>query len=296
MTEVSVIIPSFRSKKTIGYCLKALENQSLSKDLYEVVVVDSSDDGTEKFIKNSFPLVKIIHLTKKTLPGEARNIGVKESVGKYIAFIDSDCICDHGLLKGMIEGLQTHDTIGIGAAVQNGTPGSIWGWVEYLINFKDFTPKVPLQLTGHVPSCSLCLSRENFKRYGPFPNDFFPGEDRVFSWKVLQAGKQFLFDPKLRVTHLNRTSFKKVIQHQVRYGKAFAITRNQYPLPGRIFVILPLFSLLGPLARWILVLIRFRWDPKLLSISLLLSPLIWVALTFWTIGFWKELREIEIKQ
>jgi len=296
MLELSVIIPSYRAKETIGLCLNALLAQSLEPTSYEIIIVDSSDDGTDEVVQRFFPWVRMIHLPRRTLPGEARNIGVKESVGKYIAFIDSDCISDPGLLKGMIEGLQTHDCIGIGAAVQNGTPGSLWGWVEYLINFKDFTPKVPLHATDHVPSCSLCLSRENFKRYGPFPNDYFPGEDRVFSWKVLQAGKQFLFDPKLRVTHLNRTSFKTVIQHQVRYGKAFAITRNQYPLPGRIFVILPLFSLLGPLARWVLVLIRFRWDPKLLSISLLLSPLIWVALTFWTIGFWKKLREIEIKQ
>jgi len=294
--ELSVIVPSFLSKETIGSCLEALINQSLDKRLYEIIVVDSSDDGTEKFIKENFSMVKLIHLANKIFPGEARNIGVQESIGKYIAFIDSDCISDHDLLEGMIKGLQTHDTIGIGAAVQNGTPGSIWGWVEYLINFKDFTPKVPLHPTDHVPSCSLCISRENFKRYGPFPNDFFPGEDRVFSWKVLQAGKQFLFDPKLRVTHLNRTSFRTVIQHQARYGKAFATTRSQYPLPGRIFVILPLFSLFGPLARWVLVLTKFRWNPKLLSISLLLSPLIWVALTFWAMGFWKELQEIEMKR
>jgi GT2 family glycosyltransferase len=165
--------------------------------------------------------------------------------------------------------------------------------LEYILSFKEFTPRSPLRLTRHIPSCNLCLRREIFERYGPFPVDFFPGEDAVFNWRIAQAGERLLFDPALQVTHLNRTGFKRVFLHQYRYGRAFAITRSRFPMPGRIFVIFPLLSLFLPLVRWGSVLAKLRWDLRLLGMALLLTPWLWVALTVWAVGFWRQLQEEE---
>jgi len=292
MVELSVIIPSYRARETIAQCLQAVMDQSLSQGLYEVIVVDSSDDGTDEMIKTSFPEVRLIHLSEKALPGEARNIGIRGSVGRLIAFIDTDCIAGHNLLEGMVESLKVHELAGVGGAIANGNPKSLSGWVEYLINFNNFTPEKPLHFPSHIPTCNLCLRREIFERFGPFPEDHFPGEDRVFNWRVKKGKERLLFDPSLFVRHLNRTGFKKVFQHQLKYGQAFAITRSRFPLPGRFFVVFPLFSFFIPFARWGLILFKFRWNPRLLGMTILLAPFIWVALMVWTHGFWSQLREL----
>ena len=58
---------------------------------YDVIIVDDSNDNTPNIIKKyvSDKLKLIIPKVRKGR-SEARNIGIKASRGKYIAFLDSD--------------------------------------------------------------------------------------------------------------------------------------------------------------------------------------------------------------
>lgn len=50
---VSVVIPAYNAERTILSALRALENQTLDKGLYEVIVVDDgSNDGTRKIVED----------------------------------------------------------------------------------------------------------------------------------------------------------------------------------------------------------------------------------------------------
>lgn len=89
--DISVIIPVYNSERYLRKCFDSVVNQSFSN--FEVIVVDDgSDDGSLGIIKeyedkyNNFRLVSI----SKSGVSEARNIGIKESRGKYLSFIDSD--------------------------------------------------------------------------------------------------------------------------------------------------------------------------------------------------------------
>lgn len=87
---VSVIVLTFNSAKYVGRCLKYL---SLQKEKnFEVILVDAgSIDNTLKIIKSYAPGLNIkILFAPNTNMGQARNIGIKKSVGKYICFCDSD--------------------------------------------------------------------------------------------------------------------------------------------------------------------------------------------------------------
>lgn len=74
--SVSIVLPSYNSKQTINQCLNSILNQSY-QGINEVIIVDSSDDGTDDLIRQLFPSLKLIHLSKKTFPGAALNIGVR---------------------------------------------------------------------------------------------------------------------------------------------------------------------------------------------------------------------------
>ena len=92
--KISVIIPLFNAEKYIRECLVSVL-ASTFKD-YEVLVVDDcSTDNSVAEVKKLFPhfdgRLKIFSTEKNSGgPGIPRNIGIKNSSGKYISFIDND--------------------------------------------------------------------------------------------------------------------------------------------------------------------------------------------------------------
>jgi len=87
MPFFSVIIPTFNRRALLTYALDSVRRQTFTD--YEVIVVDdgSTDDTLEGL--STFPDVKVLR-QKNRGPGVARNLGVRESCGQYIAFLDSD--------------------------------------------------------------------------------------------------------------------------------------------------------------------------------------------------------------
>tara|TARA_B100001059_G_C17822621_1_gene579266 strand:+ start:1670 stop:2563 length:894 start_codon:yes stop_codon:yes gene_type:complete len=89
----SIIMPNYNSSKTISKTLESIKKQSF--DNYELIIVDDCSTDNSKFkilnivIDNK---IKLIRLKKNSGPAKARNIGIKQSSGKYLAFIDSDDI------------------------------------------------------------------------------------------------------------------------------------------------------------------------------------------------------------
>ncbi|MGY6522407.1 MAG: glycosyltransferase [Mongoliitalea sp.] len=100
MVYFSVIIPVFKDEKRLVLCLNAFQNMLIMDFSFEVIVVnnDSEDNKFEINISNySFPI--FIHHEKKQGSYAARNMGVNKSVGKIIAFTDSDMIPESNWLQ-----------------------------------------------------------------------------------------------------------------------------------------------------------------------------------------------------
>ena len=84
---VSITIPTKNAEKTLGLCLEAVKNQTYPN--IETIVIDSySTDKTLDIAKKHG--VKIVMCRGGLL--EARFLGLKESKGKYVVFVDSDQI------------------------------------------------------------------------------------------------------------------------------------------------------------------------------------------------------------
>jgi glycosyltransferase involved in cell wall biosynthesis len=87
---VSVIIPAYNSAAHIAEAVGTVLDQSYGN--VEVVVVDDgSTDGTEKVLEGSFRDGRIRYLRQENGgPGAARNAGIREARGAYVAFLDAD--------------------------------------------------------------------------------------------------------------------------------------------------------------------------------------------------------------
>ncbi|MCK5096853.1 MAG: glycosyltransferase [Desulfobacteraceae bacterium] len=86
---VSVVIPTYNRKDIISRAIESVRNQTYKN--YEIIIVDDgSTDGTVDYIKNHYN--NKIHCISQENQGasSARNKGISEAKGKYIAFLDSD--------------------------------------------------------------------------------------------------------------------------------------------------------------------------------------------------------------
>jgi GT2 family glycosyltransferase len=78
-------------------CLEALEEQDLPREMYEVLVVDDSADGSatplvERFASEATMNVRCVRAGPLTGPAHARNVGWRAARGGIIAFTDDDCV------------------------------------------------------------------------------------------------------------------------------------------------------------------------------------------------------------
>jgi glycosyltransferase involved in cell wall biosynthesis len=84
----SVIVPTYNRLDFLKQALSSIWAQTFRD--YEVVVVDDgSNDGTQQYLQELGNKVWAIRQANSG-PGAARNIGVREARGDYVAFLDSD--------------------------------------------------------------------------------------------------------------------------------------------------------------------------------------------------------------
>lgn len=85
---VTLLVPYYKSSKTIDKCLTSLTNQTYKS--IEIIVVDDGSDEDLSTLKAKYPQVKFVQHEKNKGLFHARITGVKSGTGDYFAFIDSD--------------------------------------------------------------------------------------------------------------------------------------------------------------------------------------------------------------
>ncbi len=89
---VSVIIPTYQRAHSVGRSIDSALSQTFS-DLEVLVIDDGSTDGTdERVMSIDDPRVRYVRLPQNSGVAAARNRGIRESRGRYVAFLDSDDI------------------------------------------------------------------------------------------------------------------------------------------------------------------------------------------------------------
>src|SRR6478736_2624457 len=98
MPKVSVIIPTFNRKTLLVKTLESIFRQSLPP--YEIIVVDDhSNDGTLRFLEDTYAQRVVAITNRGKGPGAARNTGLAAASGDYIKFFDSDDVMTSNTLQ-----------------------------------------------------------------------------------------------------------------------------------------------------------------------------------------------------
>lgn len=106
-------------KAVLNECLRSI--LEISYPNYDVIVVDNaSSDGSQAFIKNTFPDVRLIENEINFGVPEGQNIGIKaalDSEADYVFIVNNDTILHRNILRELLYSLEQDKTIGVAGPV-----------------------------------------------------------------------------------------------------------------------------------------------------------------------------------
>jgi GT2 family glycosyltransferase len=279
--RASVIVPSYNAASTIERCLRSLERQEDKR--FEIIVVDSSSDGTAEIVEGGFPAVRLIRAGTRKFPGDARNLGAEHARGSIFAFLDADCFVEPDWMRTL---LRSHNgTVrAVSGSLLNANPESYVGWAHYFLDFTAWLPIDPERRGDDIAGACLSVHRSLFERHGPFAEGVY-SSDTAFCWRLRGAGCELRFVPALRVHHRNISAIGRLLASKMTRGRAFASLRareQQFSLGRRLVYAAGVSAL--PAITLTRISRRVEAVPGLSRRFWLVSPLVLLAAGAWSMG------------
>jgi glycosyltransferase involved in cell wall biosynthesis len=156
--SISVIIPVFNTEKYLAQAIKSVLEQTVQPD--EIIVVDDgSTDKSVEVARHFEPRIKIITQQNKGA-GAARNAGIKQASGEYLAFLDADDLWVENKLKQQLSYLENHPETDMifGIVAQFVSPELS---AEHQSKLKTELEKMPGYVTG-----AMLIKHETFMKVG----------------------------------------------------------------------------------------------------------------------------------
>ncbi|MBR4455265.1 MAG: glycosyltransferase family 2 protein [Solobacterium sp.] len=108
--EVSVVVPIYNVADYLPKCLDSIMNQTYS-DFEVILVNDGSTDRSPQIAEDYTKKDERFRVLHKENGGlsDARNEGMKQAVGKYICFVDSDDFLEPDMIESCVKSLERYD-------------------------------------------------------------------------------------------------------------------------------------------------------------------------------------------
>jgi len=281
--KIAVIIPTHNSDLTIERCLHSLVSQTYPREKFEIIVVDdgSTDNSIEKAKKAGADQVIA---TEHSGANVARTIGIKQSKGKFIACIDSDCEATDGWLKTIENELGKNKAIT--GPIENGIENPI-SWAEYFLEFSEFNEYKSRSKVRFLPGCNQAFLRDSYDATRGFPN-VPSSQDVMFGESLRRAGVVCYFIPELKIQHLGLADLKKFsAKFKIRGAGYLRSIKDIEDAPHNFLSktrwFIPLFFFGMVFSR-----LRYAIKAKRLGKFLISFPTIILGITSFCKGVWKE--------
>ncbi len=87
---ISIVIPTYNRENLLTRAIQSVVEQTYTN--WEIIVVDNySSDNTDDVIKNfADERIKLLKIHNNGIIAASRNMGIKASIGEWVAFLDSD--------------------------------------------------------------------------------------------------------------------------------------------------------------------------------------------------------------
>jgi glycosyltransferase involved in cell wall biosynthesis len=229
MKKYSVIVPAYNAAGTLAKCLQALENQSIPKKDYEVIVVDDGSTDETPGVVKQFPVHYVRQINQG--PAAARNKGAAEAGGGIILFTDADCVPQHAWLKEMVRPFEDPRVMAVKGAYKTHQRGltARFAQIEFEERFERLNKAASIDM---VDTYSAGYRKSVFHSLGGFDPSFpvANNEDTDFSYRMSRAKHKMAFNPAAVVYHLNHPD--SISQYaRLKFGRGYwrMVVYRRYP-------------------------------------------------------------------
>ena len=211
--RLSVIIPHWNAKEHLPACLDSLRAQRGAE--CEIIIVDNaSEDGSQAFIKENYPEVRLIELAENQGFAGACNIGMGAAGSDVVALLNNDTEVHSGWAQAIINGFAQYPDAGMIASRMmlfdkrdhfhttgdfyrvDGQPGNrgVWQQDRGQYDQADYV----FSACGGAAAYRCAMLDE----IGMLDEDFFfSGEDVDLGWRAQLAGYRCVYIPDAIVYH-----------------------------------------------------------------------------------------------
>ncbi len=213
MPQISIIIPHLNGRHHLNDCLGSLRQQTFTD--FETLLVDNgSTDGTQTYVRENFPEVKLIELGQNRGFTGACNAGWAAAQGEIIVLLNNDTAVEPNWLREVWQAFEQNPQVGSVASKMllfdqrdtfhtagdyyrvDGLPGNRGVWQKDVGQFDQSEPV--------FSACggSAAYRRTMLNEIGFLDDDFFFScEDVDMGWRANLAGWQVLYVPTAVVYH-----------------------------------------------------------------------------------------------
>jgi glycosyltransferase involved in cell wall biosynthesis len=191
---ISIVVPTYNEEQNIERCLRSLNDQTVPRNTYEIIVVDgNSKDRTRELAE---PLADKVFIQTSKRVGGARNDGAMAARGDIIATTDADCILPRDWVERIERDfaekkiVQLYGTVyPIEGGIRNNL--SLLG-ANVFSRLGYYTRTIYFTL-----GCNTAFDREAFMQAGMY-RCIDAGDDLEIAQRMRKLGKVYL-DPALKV-------------------------------------------------------------------------------------------------
>ena len=203
--KLSIVIPSYNFSNP-----ETVINPLLLLEPGEIIVVDSSPEPP---LLPDDPLVRLIHLPKRAFPGEARNVGWKNSQGEYILFVDADVLFTDKAIDFLRSHLEKepHD-LAFGVYSKETDGDNSFTRVLVAIQRYRFIEEFNANEVAYSQFSHVIVRRDLYKKVGFFNPYLRMHEDKEFCIRANLTGIDLNVYSEFEVQHLKLFSFKYLMQ------------------------------------------------------------------------------------
>ena len=222
--DVSIIVPTYGRPAQLRACLDAIARLDGERVRLEVIVVHDGGYDAPPVLRASVgdgvPLRLVTQPHRG--PGAARNAGAAVARGRWLAFIDDDCIPSPTWISALARALETHPDRLLGGPVVNGLPDNPFATSTQLI--ATYVTEYYAERRGShrfFTTNNLAVSADGFRELGGFDTTIpsATAEDKEFCDRWRARGYQMGWVPDAAVHHFHHLSFRRFLRQHYNYGR-----------------------------------------------------------------------------
>lgn len=192
--SATILIPTRNRPEDLQRCLELLLAQ-LPAGFRILVCDDSSNTDTKTLIEERFPSVQRLE-GPRIGPGANRNTGARAATGRWLVFLDDDCLPQAGLLDAYRAAMHTDGEILAGPTLRSDAKKDSLLWEA---------PRSASENELLPPSCNFAIPREVFLESGGFDERYrISFEDMEFFARLRLLGWPIRYLPDAVVEHPSR--------------------------------------------------------------------------------------------